>query len=570
VKEAVSKPESTCGHEPLLKSLEARLAAMERRLDRADREIATLKNKLARAEAENARLQKRVRELTAENKELKKKLKESEAKVASLEKQLAWFQKDKFGKRSETNPFRRLEYEESESDASDSDSSCLPAKRSRGQQAGAKGHGRSDRSELPEEEVVLEVANCICPDCLKPYEALASTDDSSVVELEQLLYKLKYKRKKYVAQCRCRGSRIVTASPAPRLYPKTSIGNSLWIHLCVWKFLHGVPTNRLLKDLSLRGLKLAAGTVTGGFKIIDDLITPLYEAVNYYCQSESYWNADETSWRVFSENDGRRSGKKWWLWVIAGQRAVSYILDPSRSRHVPIEFLAHSQGLLMTDRFSAYKSLPKEIDKVWCWVHVRRDFLKIYEGMPKSKAWAKSWLLEISKLFVLHHSKFKLFNSGRTLGEDWLVASNELETHVENLKYKWMTELEKYCNKEQRTALQSLRRHWVGLTKFLSDIRIPLDNNRAERLLRGCVINRKNSYGSGVEWAGQLSAKMFSLFQTWLINGLDPQALLLDYFNECSKTPGKPPPNIMKFLPWNMTDERKQEFCLPRSYSRPS
>jgi uncharacterized coiled-coil protein SlyX len=103
-----------------------------------------------------------------------------------------------------------------------------------------------------------------------------------------------------------------------------------------------------------------------------------------------------------------------------------------------------------------------------------RDFLKIYEGMPKNKIWAKSWLLVIAKLFVLHHKKFKLFMAGRTFGEEWLTASNDIETHVKDLHCKWTTELEKYRNKEQRTALQSLRRHWLGLTLFLSDIRIPL------------------------------------------------------------------------------------------------
>jgi transposase len=66
---------------------------------------------------------------------------------------------------------------------------------------------------------------------------------------------------------------------------------------------------------------------------------------------------------------------------------------------------------------------------------------------------------------------------------------------------------------------------------------LALHNNRAERLLRNAVILRKHSYGSGTEWAGSLAAKLFGLFQTWLINGLNPQALLLDYFEECSKTP---------------------------------
>jgi transposase len=35
---------------------------------------------------------------------------------------------------------------------------------------------------------------------------------------------------------------------------------------------------------------------------------------------------------------------------------------------------------------------------------------------------------------------------------------------------------------------------WKGLTRFLDDPRIALDNNATERALRGMVIGRKNHY----------------------------------------------------------------------------
>jgi hypothetical protein len=62
---------------------------------------------------------------------------------------------------------------------------------------------------------------------------------------------------------------------------------------------------------------------------------------------------------------------------------------------------------------------------------------------------------------------------------------------------------------------------------------------------------------------------MFSIFQTWLINGPDPYALLRDYFDLCAQTPGRPPPNVDQFLPWKMTEERRQQFRLPVNYSKP-
>jgi transposase len=211
---------------------------------------------------------------------------------------------------------------------------------------------------------------------------------------------------------------------------------------------------------------------------------------------------------------------------------------------------------------------PDGIINVWCWVHVRRDFIKIYNGVPHLRKWARQWLVDIGRLFALHHVRFKLF-SERQFGDAWWTANEELIQQVQLLESNWKDQLQTEFHKEQRTALVSLKRHWSGLTQFVKDPRIPLDNNRAQRLLRYCVVQRKNSYGNGIEWSGHLSAKFFSIIQTWLINGLDPQALLVDYFEHCSRTPGIPPPNLEPFLPWEMNEDRKQEFRLPVSYKRP-
>jgi transposase len=255
--------------------------------------------------------------------------------------------------------------------------------------------------------------------------------------------------------------------------------------------------------------------------------------------------------------------------LIAGDKAVVYLLDESRSGSVPQDFFSASTGTLMSDRYSAYKTLPDSIRKAWCWVHVRRDFLKIYDGVPKYRTWAKNWLKRITKLFVLQHRRLRLWQVNRSNGKDWIATTTELQEHVQLLEAEWRKELEKFPPTIKRTVLQSLKRHWQGLTLFLSDPRISLHNNRAERLLRFCVISRKNSYGSGAEWAGTFSAKIFSIFQTWLLNGLDPYALLRDYFERCSQVPGKAPVNVDDFLPWKMSEQRCKQFCLPASYMRP-
>jgi transposase len=522
---------------------ERRCADLEAKLDDLSKRFDQL---LKGQNATQEMLQKSIRKL-------EKDVADRDKKIERQAKSLAWFRKKVFGSTTEKAGSKPAKVQKSK-----------PGLNKRGQKPGAVGHGRTDRSGVAVGDVITLDRECKCERCGKTYKKLDSTEESSLFEYVEGLYQDVYERSKYVSQCACEGKRIVTAEPPPKLYPRTNIGISLWIKLITQKFLQGVPTNRTLKELSLLGFSLAQGTVTGGFKIIDDLLEPLYEEISKHCRTSDLWNADETMWRVF---DGTRI--KWWLWIVASPDAVIYILDETRSGDVPTEYFEGCSGTLMTDRFSAYKGLNEEIKKAWCWVHVRRDFLKIAQGIPTLKGWANAWLKRIAELFVLNHARFQMWAAKQTKDQSWFAATERLEKHLKKMERTWQKQLKEMRQDECQTALNSLRRHWGGLTLFVKDPRIPLHNNRAERLLRNPVILRKNSYGSGSEWAGHFAAKVFSVFQTWLINGLDPQKILKAYFEECSKTPGHPPLDLRSFLPWRMNNEEKRAFALPDSYSRP-
>jgi len=540
-------------------------------------ELQGVREKLAASEARAEKLEARVKELEKENQKLRKErweteeflqgkirklekdVKDRDKKLQKANKQLAWFRKRFFGESSEKKPAR--------SKRAKQEKKVGKGKKNRGQQPGSPGHGRTNRGGVRVADTIPVPipGGCSCPECGKRYLVLNVTEDTELNEIAIDIFRTIYQQLKYVSQCECRGKRIVTAPPPPRLYPRTDIGNSIWMYLLVQKYLNGVPTNRTLKDLKLKGFSLAEGTVTGGFSIINELLEPLNEGVVNHCKGGSLWNADETTWRVFGSDT-----RKWWMWLIASDDAVAYVLDPSRSKKIPTEFFKGSTGILMTDRYSSYKALDESIRKVWCWVHLRRDFLNILNGVKSLKRWAKKWLKLIAELFVLNHKRFKLWEQDLDKGAEWDSIQEQLRAHVQKMEAGWKQEFKKSAlQEEQKKVLKSMKNHWEGLTLFLEDARIPLHNNRAERLIRQVVVLRKSSYGSGAEWSGHLAAKLFGLFQTWLINGLDPEKLLLDYFDECSKTPGRAPPDVNQFLPWSMSEERKTHFKLPVSYSRP-
>jgi hypothetical protein len=70
--------------------------------------------------------------------------------------------------------------------------------------------------------------------------------------------------------------------------------------------------------------------------------------------------------------------------------------------------------------------------------------------------------------------------------------------------------------------------HWRGLTLFLYDGRIEVDNNMIERQMRPIGISRRNSLFAGNEGGAKSWAILASLLQTAKLNGLDPFTWLND------------------------------------------
>jgi transposase len=78
-----------------------------------------------------------------------------------------------------------------------------------------------------------------------------------------------------------------------------------------------------------------------------------------------------------------------------------------------------------------------------------------------------------------------------------------------------------------------------------------MDNNGAERAARPAAVARKNYYGSGSKWSGDLLVMLMSLLQTLRIHRIDPRAYLTAYLEACAKNGSKAPADITRWLPWN-------------------
>ena len=98
--------------------------------------------------------------------------------------------------------------------------------------------------------------------------------------------------------------------------------------------------------------------------------------------------------------------------------------------------------------------------------------------------------------------------------------------------------------------------HWDGLTVFVDAPWVPMDNNTAERDLRGPVVGRKNFYGSGARWSGQLAATMYSVLATLGLWQINARTWLGAYLQACADNGNRAPTDLAPFLAWAMDEAR--------------
>ncbi len=314
----------------------------------------------------------------------------------------------------------------------------------------------------------------------------------------------------------------------------------------------------------LSGLPLSAGTVTGGLRRLEPLFAGIYQALADRQVASDFSQADATRWLVFVEREGKQ-GYRWWLWAFLSDEVVVFRLDPSRSHEVPERhFPKEATLVLMVDRYSAYKAMVQVkqggIVPVFCWAHVRRGFVEAGKGWPELTEWALAWLRRIRELHHLNRRRLAAEPDSAKYRE----AEHELRQAVQAMPEQRDRELaDDQLREPCRKSLQSLQEHWAGLVYFVDDPRVPMDNSRSERQVRGPAMGRKNYYGPGSEWSGRLAVMLFSIFATLKLWKLNPQRWLTWFLEACATAGACAPADISAFLPWNLTPEQRAWLAGP-------
>lgn len=382
--------------------------------------------------------------------------------------------------------------------------------------------GRTAQPELPLVDIVHELTQDErkCDACgLELKEWAGQFEESEMIQVIPARYVLeRHRRQKYVCSC---GGCIKTAPGPLKLKEGSRYSPELAVEIAAGKYDAHLPLDRQVRLMKAAGLRIESQTA---FKLVDDLafyLRPLADIVREHLASSGVFGGDETTWKNLGKKKGDAANKRFQLWALSGKDGVYFEVHDSRSGKTAEQFLRGLKGVLVCDAYAGYDHMESEhLLLAACWAHVRRRFVDAEKDFPRE---SKRFLSLIRKLYRIEE-RLKGKPPDRIL-QVRLRSSVKIVNRIR----RWLH--------EHRNTLPSLAlgdavnyalKQWHWLKRFLDHPGVPLDNNWAERALRGPVIGRKNHFGSRTLESAQVAQVFYTLIETCKMNGVDSRAWMRD------------------------------------------
>lgn len=377
------------------------------------------------------------------------------------------------------------------------------------------GHGPKAQPELDVDPVLwrLDDADKACPSCGEQMaEWPGQTDDSEEVDvIERRFVIRKHQRQKY----RCKCGHCETALGPRRWFARGRYSASFVIAVAIGKYLDHLPLERMCRQMGREGLDVDSQTLFDQLWELKNIVAPAYARLLSVQLTRPYLNVDETRWPML---DGT---KNWQIWDIVSDIGVFHAIRDGRDTDKAEALLAGYEGYIITDGYVVYTSLAKKYSALkhcCCMVHARRNFIQCSEAFP----------VETERILALFGKLYEIEKRATTLEERRTLRDTESRAVVAELQRVLLASASTPHDALDR-AIKYMSRRWTKLTRFLDDPVIPLDNNAAERGLRGPVIGRRNHFGSKSKRGTEVAAVFYSLLESAKLVGVRPD----DYLRRC-------------------------------------
>ena len=202
----------------------------------------------------------------------------------------------------------------------------------------------------------------------------------------------------------------------------------------------------------------------------------------------------------------------------------------SRHRDGPDEILKDYSGTLMADCWSGFQKIELRSDarivRGACWSHARR---KVFEARGNAPQQSAALLAMIRELFDIE-------DRGKPLSPDERRALRERESRRVLDRIRAYLDSEAVAHVLPKSSLAEalgyIRNHWDALNVYVTDGRMPIDNNEVEQLMKQVALGRKNWLFLGSVEAGNRAAALLTIISTAVRNDLDVWAYVKDVLDQ--------------------------------------
>ena len=483
-----------------------------------------------------------------------------DAKIESITFQLARLKAWKFGAKTEAmNAEQRALFEETCA----ADQASLEAQLAALQQTATVGSTAPDkqprrqpkREPLPahlprvDQRVEPEDTNCPTPECGKPMVRVGEDVSERLDIIPTQFFVQRQIRGKWA--CRC--CQVLMQEPAaPQVFDNALPTPGLQAHTVISRFVDHIPYYRQEQINARAGVHTPRSTLAAWSGRTGAQLMPLYEAHRAFVLGSKVVHADETPIGLLDPGGGKT--KKAYMWAYArgafeAEPGVAYDFCAGRGGKYPHAFLKDWLGTLVVDAYSGYDATLSIEGRstAHCLAHARRKFDELVKANASEVA--KQAIQRIAGLYRVEAAVRDQTNEQR------------LQMRLERSKPLWQ-ELHVWLQLERgrvpdgsaiAKAIDYSLNHWQGLSRFLLDGAVPVDNNHIERLIRPWALGRRNWLFIGSQLAGERAAVVMSLLQSAKLNGHDPWAYLKDVL---TRLPTQLNSRIEELLPhrWHRVD----------------
>ena len=348
---------------------------------------------------------------------------------------------------------------------------------------------------------------------------------------------------------------IFQAAAPSRPIARGVAGPGLIAHVMVSKYCDHTPLYRQSGIYARDGVHIDRSTMAGWVDQGDALLDPLVAALGRYALAGAKVHADDTPVAVLDPGRGRTKTGRLWVYVRDDRPAASrdapavwFQYSPDRKGEHPQKHLEQFSGILQADAYGGWGKLyaSGRVVEAACWAHARRPWWDLHVSLKRAPGTvAEQALRRIAALYEVEADI-----RGQPPDERKRQRKERAVPLLEEL-HTWLSSMVGRVSAKSEIAAAigySLTR-WKALTGYVDDGRIEIDNNAAERALRGVSLGRKNYLFMGSDAGGERAAAIYSLVETAKLNGLDPEAYLREVMTRIAEHPIN---RIDELLPWNI------------------